>query len=48
MFNIMMKDALASAVDIAVAPKQSNRNKMEGLFGSSVKTHSRFGGVAFS
>jgi len=42
-----MKDALASAVDIAVSPKQSNRNKMEDMFGSSIKTNSRFGGIAF-
>lgn len=48
MFNIMMKDALASAVDIAVAPKQSSKNRMEGMFGSQLKTNSRFGGIAFS
>jgi phage terminase large subunit-like protein len=41
-----LKDALASAVDIAIAPKQSKRNKMEGFF-DSVQTGSRFGGVAF-
>jgi predicted phage terminase large subunit-like protein len=42
-----IKDALASAVDIAVAPRQSSRNKLGDFFDSSVKTNSRFGGVAF-
>ena len=42
-----MKDALASAVDISVAPKQSSRNKLDGMFGETLKTNSRFGGIAF-
>lgn len=42
-----MKDALASAVDISVAPKQSSRNKMEMFMDGAVQTNSRFGGVAF-
>lgn len=44
-----LKDSLASAVDIAVAPKQSMRNKMTDFFGStgSVPTNNRFGGVAW-
>lgn len=42
-----MKDALASAVDISVAPKQSSRNKLEMFLDGSTQTNSRFGGVAF-
>jgi len=44
-----LKDSLASAVDIAIAPKQSMKSKMSDLFGDSgsIKTGTRFGGVAF-
>ena len=44
-----LKDSLASAVDIAIAPKQSMKSKMSDFFGdgNGIKTGSRFGGVAF-
>lgn len=43
-----VKDALASAVAIAVRPKASRtKDDLMGLFDAPVKTHSRFGGVAF-
>jgi predicted phage terminase large subunit-like protein len=42
-----MKDSLASAVDIAIAPKQSMGNKMADFLSGSLKSNSSFGGVAF-
>ena len=42
-----MKDALASAVSIAVAPKQSTFDKVQDFFTQSQTTKSRFGGVPF-
>ena len=42
-----MKDALASAVDIAVAPKQKRRSAAEELLSGMPATSSRFGGIAF-
>ena len=44
-----LKDSLASAVDIAIAPKQSMKSKMSDFFGEStgIQTNSRFGGVAW-
>ena len=42
-----LKDSLASAVDIAVAPKQSRNRGMEDFFTGGAQTSSRFGGVAF-
>jgi hypothetical protein len=45
-----LKDSLASAIDIAVAPKQSMKSKMSDFFGSNVgavPTNSRFGGVSY-
>lgn len=41
-----IKDALASAVDIAVAPKQSSRGKVDDFL-DNMQSGSRFGGVAF-
>lgn len=41
-----IKDALASAVEIAIKPKQS-RGLQELGWDANVKTHSRFGGVRF-
>jgi len=40
-----IKDSLASAVDIAVAPRQSSRSSVADFLGSAVQTNSRFGGV---
>jgi len=43
-----VKDALTSAIGIAVRPKQSRtKNDVLGMFSSNTNTHSRFGGVAF-
>ena len=42
-----MKDALASAVDIAVAPKQRRNSAAEELLSGMPATSSRFGGIAF-
>ena len=45
-----LKDSLASAVAISVAPKQSMKSKMSDLFGQmggAVPTNSRFGGVSY-
>ena len=42
-----LKDALASAVGIAVAPKKSTMSAVAELFSGPVKTNSRFGGVSF-
>lgn len=44
-----IKDSMASAIEISVAPKQSMKNKMSELFGDlgSVPTNNRFGGVSF-
>lgn len=41
-----IKDSLASAINIAVKPKQTMKSKMEDFF-SGPKTNSRFGGMAF-
>jgi hypothetical protein len=42
-----VKDALASAVEIAVAPKKSMGSSIKDFMGSGLKSNSRFGGVAF-
>ena len=42
-----MKAAIASAVDIAVAPKQKRRSAAEELLSGMPATSSRFGGIAF-
>ncbi|AFE86218.1 DNA packaging enzyme (terminase) [Salinivibrio phage CW02] len=44
-----IKDALASAVSIAIKPKQRRNREVDDMLGSSlkIKTHSRFGGVAY-
>lgn len=42
-----LKDAMASAVSIAVAPRKSSSTLIKDLFQTSVKTNSRFGGVEF-
>lgn len=42
-----IKDALASAVEIAVKPKQSKTKSELGLFDSPIKYNSRFGGVQY-
>lgn len=42
-----IKDALASAVEIAVRPKQS-RHRKEMTFGANIPVNSRFGGVKFN
>ena len=44
-----LKDSLASAVAISVAPKQSMKSKLSDLFGQAgaVPTNSRFGGVSY-
>lgn len=44
-----LKDSLASAVAISVAPKQSMKSKLSDLFGQtgSIPTNSRFGGVSY-
>ena len=43
-----LKDALTSAIGIAVRPKQSrSKNDVMDMFNSSIPTHSRFGGIAF-
>ena len=41
-----IKDSLASAINIAVKPKQTMKSKMEDFFGGTT-THNRFGGVSF-
>lgn len=40
-----VKDALASAVEIATPPMSSRNNTMNDFLGSSFKAHSRFGGI---
>lgn len=40
-----IKDALASAVEIAIRPKQSRQKEILGFGYNGLKTHSRFGGV---
>ncbi len=40
-----VKDALASAVEIATPPMASRSNSMNDFMKGSFKTHSRFGGV---
>lgn len=43
-----VKDALTSAIGIAVRPKQSRtKTDVLGMFDPSIKAHGRFGGVAF-
>ena len=43
-----LKDALTSAIGIAVRPKQSRtKSDVLDMFNSSLPTHSRFGGIAF-
>jgi len=42
-----IKDSLASATDIAIAPKQSMGSKMADFLSGPLKTNSRFGGVAY-
>jgi phage terminase large subunit-like protein len=43
-----LKDALTSAIGIAVKPKQSrSKDDLMDFQGSSMPTHSRFGGIAF-
>lgn len=43
-----VKDALASAIGIAVRPKGSrSTDDLSSMFNSSIPTHSRFGGVAY-
>src|SRR3546814_4356571 len=42
-----IKDALASAVSIAIAPAQSFSNGVQDLFTTSNKFDARFGGVAY-
>lgn len=42
-----VKDALASAVEIAVPPARSSASKVKDFFGNTGLTNSRFGGVSF-
>lgn len=42
-----LKDALASAVEIAIKPKQSRTKKDLGLFNNNTNFNSRFGGMRF-
>jgi phage terminase large subunit-like protein len=45
-----IKDSMASAIEISVAPKQSMKSKMTDLFGElggNIPTNNRFGGVSF-
>ena len=40
-----VKDALASAIEIAVKPKQSRGKDVMNMFGSETKRKNRFGGM---
>lgn len=42
-----IKDALASAVSIAVSPKRASKMGLNDFMSGPIKTNSRFGGVAF-